>query len=158
MPAPTISHVILTGALIILVFTVQLFYFYVVDNIWAEMVRRELKELTDSISDTLANLYFLVNSTSLDTTLKKTINLPSRVSGSSYRVEIVNSGGAARGVRAYVEVKTWINVTSWLPPGLRVNTGNPPPPKTEAIQSIGRTVVAGCTRVSKNVYVWLAQE
>lgn len=153
MPAPTISHVILTGALIILVFTVQLFYFYVVDNIWAEMVRRELRELTDYISDTLANLYFLVNSTSLDATLKKTLNLPSRVSGSSFRVEIVNSTqGVAQSVRAYVEVKTWINATSWLPPGLKVAQGN------QVIQSIGRTALAGCTRVSKNVYVWLAYE
>jgi len=151
LPAPTISHVILTGALIILVFTVQLFYFYVVDNIWAEMVRRELKELTDSISNTVANLYFLVNSTSLDTTLKKTLNLPSRVSGSSYRLEIVSSGGAAQSVRAYIEVKTWINATSWLTPGLKVAQAN------QVIQSVGRTALAGCTRVSKNVYVWLAQ-
>ena len=93
MPAPTISHVILTGALIVLVFTVQLFFFYVVDNIWAEMARRELKELTDYVSDSLANLYFLMNSTSVDTTLKKTLKLPSRVSGSAYRLEIVNSSG-----------------------------------------------------------------
>jgi len=154
LPAPTISHVILTGALIILVFTVQLFYFYVVDNLWAEMVRRELKELTDSVSDTLANLYFLVNSTSLDTTLKKTLNLPSRVSGSSYRVEIVSSGGSAQSVKAYVEVKTWINATSWLPPGLKVNSQFQ---ANQVIQSLGRTALAGCTRVSKNVYVGLTQ-
>jgi len=154
LPAPTISHVILTGALITLVFTVQLFYFYVVDNIWAEMVSRELKELTDYVSDTLANLYFLVNSTSLDTTLKKTLNLPSRVSGSSYKVEIVNSSGAAQSVRAYLEVKTWINATSWLPPGLKVNSLIQP---NQVIQSLGRTTLAGCTRVSKNAYVGLTQ-
>jgi len=155
LPAPTISHVILTGALIILVFTVQLFYFYVVDNIWAEMVRRELRELTDYISDTLANLYFLVNSTGLDTTLKKTLNLPSRISGSSYRVEIVSSGGAAQTVKAYVEVKTWVNASSWLPPGLKVDSQVQ---VSQVIQSLGRTALVGCTRVSKNVYVWLAQE
>jgi len=154
LPAPTLSHVILTGALIILIFTVQIFYFYVVDNLWADMVRRELKELTDSISDTLGNLYFLVNSTSLDTTLKKTINLPSRVSGSSYRVEIVYSGGSAQSVRAYVEVKTWVNATSWLPPGLKVNSQFQ---ANQVIQSLGGTALAGCTRVSKNVYVGLTQ-
>jgi len=155
LPAPTISHVILTGALILLVFTVQLFYFYVVDNIWAEMVSRELRELTDYVSDTLANLYFLVNSTSLDTTLKKTINLPSRVSSSSYRVEIVTSGTSAQSVRAYLEVKTWIKVTSWLPPGLKVDSQVH---VNQVIQSLGGTALVGCTRVSKNVYVWLAQE
>jgi len=158
LPAPTISHVILTGALIILVFAVQFSYVYVVENMWAEMVRRELKELTDYVSDTLANLYLLVNSTSLDTNLTKTLNLPSRVSGSSYKVEIVTFGSSAQSVKAYVEVKTWVNATSWLPPGLRVRvTGNPPPPKTVTIQSTGRTALAGCTRFSKNVYVWLAQ-
>jgi len=153
LPAPTISHVILTAALIILVFTVQLFYFYVVDNLWAEMVRRELRELTDYISDTLANLYFLVNSTSVDTTLKKTLNLPSSISGSSYRVEIVSSGGSAQSVKAYVEVKTWVNSTSWLPPGLKVDSQ-----ANQVIQSMGRTALVGCTRVSKNVYVWLAYQ
>ena len=152
MPAPTISHVILTGALIVLVFTVQLFFFYVVDNIWAEMVRRELKELTDYVSDSLANLYFLMNSTSVDTTLKKTLKLPSRVSGSSYRLEIVNSGGSAQGVKAYIEVKTWVNSTSWLPPGLKVYSQN------QVIQSIGTTAWAGCVRASNNVYVWLRQD
>jgi len=154
LPAPTMSHVILTGALLILIFTVQIFYSYVVDNMWAEMVRRELKELSDSVSDTLANLYFLANSTSLDTTLRKTINLPSRVSGSSYIVEIVNSGGSAQSVKAYLEVKTWINAVSWLPPGLKVN---PLIQANQAIQSIGRAALAGCTRVSKNVYVGLTQ-
>jgi len=152
LPAPTISHVILTGALIILVFTVQIFYYHVVDNIWAEMVRRELKELTDYVADTLVNLYFLVNSTNLDTTLQKTLDLPSRVSSSSYRVEIVNAGGTAQSVRALADVKTWVNATSWLPPGLRVAEAN------RVIQSLGRTALAGCTRLSKIVYVWLALE
>ncbi len=151
MPAPTISHVILTGALIVLVFTVQLFFFYVVDNMWAEMVRRELKELTDYVSDSLANLYFLMNSTNLDTTLKKTLKLPSRVSGSAYRIEIVNLGGSAQAVKAYVEVKTWVNSTSWLPPGVKVDIQN------QAVQSIGATAWAGCLRKSNNFYVWLGQ-
>ncbi len=151
MPAPTISHVILTTALIILVFTVQLFFFYVVDNLWAEMVRRELKELTDYVSDTLANLYFLMNSTSMDTTLKKTLKLPSRVSGSAYRIEIVNSGGSAQMVKAYLEVKIYVNSTSWLPPGLKVYSQN------QQVQSLGTTAWAGCLRQSSNVYVWLRQ-
>lgn len=155
MPAPTISHVILTAALIVLVFTVQLFFFYVVDNIWAEMVRRELKELTDYVSDSLANLYFLVNSTSMDTALKKTLKLPSRVSGSSYRIEIiVNSNGVAQGVSAYVEVKTWVNSNSWLPPGLKVDSGKY---LNQVIYSVGTTAWAGCVRDSNNVYVWLRQ-
>jgi len=153
LPAPTISHVILTGALVVLVFTVQLFYFYVVDNIWAETVRRELRELTDYISDTIANLYFLINSTSFDTALKKTLNLPSQVSGSYYIAEIVSSGNSAQSIRAYIERKTWVNATSWLPPGLKIYSQ-----ENEQIESFGTTALAGCTRISNNVYVWLAQE
>lgn len=153
MPAPTISHVILTGALIILVFTVQLFYFYVTDNMWAEMARRELKEITDYVADTLANLYFLVNSTRLDTTLRKTLLLPSRVAGSSYTIELLSSGGFAQSVQVYFDGKTWVNAASWLPPGLRVNFQ-----ANQQIWSLGRTAVAGCSRASKNVYVWLTYE
>jgi len=153
MPAPTISYVILTSALIIVIFTVQVFYFYVVNNVWAEMVRRELKELTDYVADTIANLYFLANSTNTNPSLEKTLNLPLEVEGSSYCIQIMQD---AKTVKGWLEAKSWLTVSSWLPPGLRVNTGDPPPPKTEIILSNGRTVVAGCQRSSSNIYVWIA--
>jgi len=153
MPAPTISHVILTGALIIVIFTVQVFYFYVVDNVWAEMVKRELKELADYVADTIANLYFLVNATNTNPTLEKTLKLPLEIGGSSYYLNITSD---ARTVKAWLQGKSWLNVNSWLPRGLRVNIGNPPPPRTETIQSSGRTVVAGCQRILSNIYVWIA--
>lgn len=152
MPAPTISHVILTGALIVLVFTVQLFYFYVVDNMWAEMARRELREITDYVADTLANLYFLANSTSSDTTLKKMLSLPQRIAGSIYKIQILNSSGIAQSVQANIEGKTQVNSASWVPPGLRVD------PQNQQILSLGKPALAGCSRISKNVYVWLTYE
>jgi len=152
MPAPTISHVILTGALIAVIFTVQVFYFYVVDNVWAEMVKRELKEITDYVADTVANLYFLVNATNTNPTSEKTLALQSEVGGSSYSLEITrDQNNSAQTVKAVLQGKSWLNVNSWLPRGLRVNTG-----KTETIQSGGRTAVAGCQRISSIIYVWIA--
>lgn len=153
MPASTLSHLIATSALIILIFTVQVFYLYVVDNIWEEMSKRELKEIADYVADTLANLYFLVNSTNIDTTMEKTLNLPLEVGDQSYVIEITqDQNNTATGVGAYFLGKSWLNVTSWLPPGLKVDNN-----QNQVIQSSGKSVVAGCSRVSSsNVYVWLA--
>jgi len=152
MPAPTISYMICTGALIVLIFTVQVFYLYVVDNIWAEMARRELKEITDYVSDTIANLYFLANSTNADVNLEKTLKLPLDVSGSSYSLSLFwDSNKFAQSVQATFKGKTWLKATSWLPPGLKVNTD-----KYQLIESSGRQAVAGCSRVSRTVYVWIA--
>ena len=152
MPAPTISHVILTGALLILVFTVQVFYFYVVDNIWAEMVRRELKEIADYVADTIANLYFIVNATNTNPTSEKTLKLPLEIGGSGYSLQITfDQNNFAQTVKGELQGKSWFNVNSWLPPGLKVNTG-----KTETIESSARTVVAACQRASSNIYVWIA--
>jgi len=151
LPAPAISHVILAGALIVAVFTVQVFYFYVVDNVYSDMVRRELNEITDYVADTVANLYFLANSTGTDQSLEKTLKLPLDVGGSSFNLEITNQSNYAQKVKAAVQGKSWLNVTSWLPPGLLLDVG-----KTAMIQSSGKTVVAGCQRVSSRVYVWIA--
>ena len=78
MPAQTISHVICTTALVALIFVTQFFYVQVVNNLQAEMTRRELKEIADYVSDTLANLYFLANSTNLDIELEKSLACPQR--------------------------------------------------------------------------------
>ena len=154
MAAPTMSHLIATSALIILIFTVQVFYSYVVDNIREEMSEIELKELADYVADTLGNLYFLVNSTNIDTVMEKTLNLPLEVGDQIYRMEILQDpNNISTGVGAYFLDMSWLNVTAWLPPGLKVDTG-----QTQAIQSGGRTVVAGCNRDSSDVYVWIAYE
>ena len=152
MPAPTMSHVICTTALIALIFLMQFSYFYVVDNISAEMARRELKELADYVSDTLANLYFLANSTNRDVVLHKTLSLPSVVRGSTYLMEIVfNETRLAQHVHAYIKGKSWIDATSWLLPGLSVDDD-----QYEPVESGEKTVIAGCTRDSMSVYVWIA--
>jgi hypothetical protein len=148
-----LSHLIATTALIILIFTVQVFYLYVVDNIWAEMSKRELKEVTDYVADTLANLYFLVNSTNIDIALNKTLNLPSEVGGLSYSLEIDYQNQTANGITGAFLSKPWLNVTSWLPPGLQVDVG-----KTRVEPSGGKIVVTGCQRVSSVVEVWITYQ
>jgi len=154
VPAPTISHVILTAALITVVFTVQVFYFYVVDNVWAEMTRRELKELTDYVADTIANLYFLVNATNTNPTLTKTLRLPLDVGGSSYTLQVTyDQNNNAQSVKSSLKEKSWLDATSWLPPGLKVDTS-----KTQTVESSARTVVAGCQRFASNIHVWIAYE
>ena len=152
MPAPTMSHLIATSALIILIFTIQVFYFYVVDNIGEEMTRRELKEIADYVSDTITNLYFLVNSTNHpNVTLQKTLNLPTEIADSSYRIQILNdTDGFAKSVLAFLENKSWLNANSWLPPGLKVEESVP--------ILINGTVLAGCRWSSGNTYVWLVYE
>jgi len=152
MAAPTLSHLILTGALIAVVFAVQVFYFYVVDNISSEMLRRELRELTDYVADTVANLYLLLNATNTNPPLEKSLRLPLDVGGSFYSLDITyDAGNNAQTVKGVIQGKSWLNVTSWLPRGLKVDTM-----KTQTIGYSVKTAVVGCQRVASNVYVWIA--
>lgn len=152
MAAPTLSHVILAGALIVVIFTVQVFYFYVVDNISSEMLRRELRELTDYVADTIANLYLLLNATNTNPPLEKTLKLPVDIGGSFYTLQILNdTNGNAQSVKGAIQGKPGLNVTSWLPRGLKVDFS-----KTQTIGYSVKTAVAGCLRLASNVYVWIA--
>lgn len=151
MPAYTISHVIFTSALITLIFLMQFSFIYVVDNMKTEMIKRELKEITDYVSDTLANLYLLVNSTNYgNVTLEKALNLPSYVENSIFVINITLAEDSAQSICAYVKDDSRIDVSSWIIPGLKVENQT-------AIESGRGVVVAGCRRgVDLNVYVWLA--
>lgn len=153
MVSPTISLAICTGALIVLIFTMQSFYFIVVDNVWAEMATRELKEIADYVSDTLANMYFLVNSTSSNVTIEKTLSLPSNVRDSTYIVEIVfDEQNLTKYANVHFKVKSRISATSWLLPGLKVDRA-----QCEGIESGEKIVVAGCRRVNTDFYVWIKE-
>lgn len=152
MAAPTIGHLILTGALIAVVFTVQIFYFYVVDNISSEMIRRELREVADYVADTVSNLYLLLNATNTNPLLEKSLRLPLDIGGSFYTLEITrDAGNNAQTVKGAISGKSWLNVTSWLPKGMKVETS-----KTQVVGYSSRTAVAGCQRVASAVYVWIA--
>ncbi len=145
------SHVIFASALITLIFLMQFSFLPIVDNMKTEMIKRELKEITDYVSDTLANLYFLVNSTNYSNVmLEKTLNLPSYVENSIFIINITLDEGAAQSIYGCIKDNMQIDVSSWILPGLKVENQT-------AIESGGKTVVAGCRRgVDLNVYVWLA--
>ena len=154
MPAPAISHVIGTTGLIVLIFVMPYFYYHVVDNVQTDVITRELKELTDYTSNTIENLYFLINSTnSGDISLEKElVYLPSTVENAFYSLEIVsNDNKTASYVRAtaYVENNQSVVVNSWLVPGLNLDQ------KNIRIESSGKTVVACCSREEEGVNVWI---
>lgn len=153
MAAPTIGTIILTSALIAVVVTVQVFYFYVVDNISSEMLRRELKELTDYVADTITNLYLLMNATNTNPTLEKSLKLPLDLSGSFYTLEITFDANnyTAQNVKGAIQGKSWLSATSWLPRGLMVDVS-----KTQTIGYSVKTAVAGCLRLASKAYVWIA--
>ena len=145
------SHVICSVALVTLIFVAQFFYVQVVNNLQAEMTKRELKEIADYVSDTLANLYFLANSTRSDSELEKRLSLPSEIRALSYIVEIVsNAGGAAQNVHTYLRDEPSTDATSWLLSGLTVH-----PNKTCQIESGATNALAGCRRATPDVYVWI---
>jgi hypothetical protein len=152
MAAPTLSHLILTAALIGIIFTVQVFYFYVVDNISSEMLKRELRELTDYVADTVANLYLLFNATNTNPPLEKSLKLPIDIGGSFYAIEITrDASNNAQSVKGAIQKKSWLNVTSWLPRGLKVDTS-----RTQTIGYSVKTAVVGCRRDASVIYVWIA--
>jgi hypothetical protein len=117
-----------------------------------EMIKKELKEITDYVSDTLANLHFLVNSTNYsNVTLEKTLNLPSHVQDSIFVINITLNEGSAQSIYAYLKDNSRIDVSSWILPGLKVEN------QSQTIESGRGTVVAWCRRgVDLNVYAWIA--
>jgi len=148
--APTISHLICSMALVALIFVMPLFYSIVVNNVRLDMIRRELKEVTDYVSNTVANLFYLVNSTSPQTISvdKDLLYLPALVENSPYSLKIEGDGGNASKVTATIKDNIAVSGESWLTPGLRITADN-------AIDSGGDTVAVGCNRNSTAVYVWI---
>ena len=136
--------------LVTLIFLMPFFYTNITNNVEAEMMKRELKEIADYVSSTVANLYFLVNSTNYgDASLEKElIYLPSDVEGSVYVVEIVENGGNASRISAYLRNRSSIGADSWIVPGLKVDGYN-------SIESDGGPTVAGCNRNGTSFFVWI---
>lgn len=154
MPAPTISHVICTIALIALIFVLAFSYFHAVENIQIEMTKRELREATDYVSNTLENLRLLANSTANTgignyVSLEKELSLPATIKSSIYAVEIVGDGNNASSICAYLKDRPSIQATSWLIPGLKT-VG------MSHVESNEQKIVAGCRREDANIYVWIS--
>ena len=131
-----------------------LFYSTIVSNIETDVIERQLKEIVDYTSNTIENLYFLVNSTSSNVSLEKElVYLPSDVEGSKYLLEIVEYDGLVTQFRASLRGDPSVEVFSWSIPGLYVDEQQNSP-----IESGVRPVIVGCTRDDTGIYVWIKYE
>lgn len=131
------------------------FYYNVVDSVQTDVITRELKELTDYTSNTIENLYFLINSTNSNSISleKELVYLPSTVENAFYSLEIVSSDSKTASylrATAYIENNQSIIVNSWLIPGLNLDQ------EKVRIVSGEKTVVVGCSREEESVIVWIA--
>jgi len=153
MASVVIGHLICTTALIVLIIILPVYYSNVQDNIRVNVMKIELKEIADYVSNTLANTYFLVNSTSSSpVNLTKTlVYLPNTVENSFFVVQIDENGGTAASITAYIKDRPTVQSTAWLSTGLKCE--NLPP-----IESGRGTVAAGCYRNQTGVYVQLGYE
>lgn len=147
------SHVICSMALVFLISAMPFFFAMERNSFSEEMAKRELTEISDYTSNTLANLYFLANSTNsveLDIT-KELLYLPQTVEDSVYMLGIASVDGSnALKVTSFLRDRSWIVGDSWLIPGLKV--------MNESLLEIGgESVLAGCHRNSTGFYVWLGK-
>ncbi len=151
MTAPVISHLICTSALVVLIFVMPFFYVNIADDIKTNTLRRQLKEITDYVSNTLANLHFLVNSSdSIDVSIEKELlYLPSSVGNQIYVLEIYGSGKNASKIVAYLKHKSSVKAEAWLLPGLKKEI------QYQSIESKEEVAVAGCGRNGTDFYVWI---
>ena len=153
MTAPAISHLVGTIGFIVLIFVLPMFYFTIAENIESEVISRELQEIVDYTSNTVENLFFLVNSTtSQDLTIEKElVYLPSYVEDSVYMLEFVSSETDGKGlnVRAVLKNENSLEARSWLIPGLIVVED------MKTIESIEQSVFVGCSKNVTGVYIWL---
>jgi len=95
----------------------------------------------------------LLNTTNTNPPLEKSLRLPLDIGGSFYTLAItwdVNNKDALN-VKGVIQGKSWLNVTSWLPRGLKVDVS-----RTQTIGYSVKTAVVGCLRNAANVYVWIA--
>ncbi len=153
MVAPTISHLICSGALIILIVVMPLFYVNVVNNVNVEMRQRELKEVADYVSNTIGNLYVLVNSTNTpNVSLEKDMMyLPYTVEDSIFIVKIDSTGGNVTRILTYLKENPSVSADSWIGPGLSTGT------QTSVESNAGR-IIAGCGRNATAVSVWIRHQ
>jgi hypothetical protein len=152
--SPTMSFVICSMALVVLILVLPSFFEIQRNGIADEMTRRELTEIADYTSNTLANLLFLAESAQVsDISLtKELLNLPLTVGDSFYALHIADDGNSTK-VIAYIMGQQWISGQSWVAPGVDVD-----PEISLEINSnelSGRVAVASCYGDFGNFYVSL---
>ena len=153
MAAPAISHLIGTIGFIVLIFVLPLFYTNIVENVEADVISRELQEIADYTSNTIENLFFLVNSTNSQnlTMTKQLVQLPAYVEDSVYMLELVRNEPTDKGlyVRAILKNDNSVEATSWLIPGLIVSVD------MTVVESTAQNVFVYCSKDEAGVSIWI---
>lgn len=135
--------------LVVLILAMPYFYSLERDNIAAGIAKSELSEIADYTSNTLANLYFLANSTNVNTNLtKQLLYLPLTVQNSFYTLNITSIDGNASKVTASLIDKASISADSWLVPGLKVGS-------SYSVEISSGSVIANCYRNNTGFYISL---
>jgi len=153
MVSVVVSHLICTMALVTLIIILPVYYTGIQDNIRVDVVKMELKEVTNYISNTFGNTYVLVNSTNTPNAniTKRLVYLPSTVEGYLFEIRIEQESTKAIGVTAYLKDRPNVEVTAWLSPGMKVDNVSP-------LESGKGMVVAGCYRQGQDIFVTLNYE
>ena len=151
MPAPTITHLICTAALIVLIIVMQFFYMQIVSNVRAEVIRRELKDIADHVSNTFSNLYYLLNSSSSTGILRKTLEVPEKVEEILYYIQINydTSSNEAESIKVCLVSDNSIYAVSWLTPGLKVDAS-----MSLIVLSSENDIFACCGRFEGEFLIW----
>ena len=144
------SYLICSIALVVLIIAMPYFYSLEVSEITVKATRAELLEIADYTSNTLANLYYLANSTNaIDMNLtKELIYLPLTVQDSFYNLAISSTGDNASKITATLRDNPNIASESWLVPGLKIE-------RDTSVEVSGKLVVAGCYWNGTSYCVWL---
>ena len=152
MAAPAIGHLICSMSLVALIFVLPFFYSVVVTNVQQDMMTRELKEVADYVSDTLANLFLLVNSTESQLLQKELVFMPAMIEGSTYVLTIEADEGVVSRVVINLRDEPSISAESWLSfPTLEVSG-------EDQIVSQGGRAIAWCGRNGTSVAVGIRYE
>ncbi|HEX9261607.1 MAG TPA: hypothetical protein VF893_03680 [Candidatus Bathyarchaeia archaeon] len=147
------SHLICSMALVALILVLPSFFAMERNGVAEQMAQRELTEICDYTSNTLENLFLLANSTNVKelNVTKELIYLPMTVEGSFYtlRIDAATDDATSPRVTAFLNDRSWVQGSSWLVPGLKVNE--------EPLAINGTSMVAGCTRNAAGFYVWIKE-
>jgi len=130
------------------------FYSTIVDNIFENTVRQELREIASYVANTLENLYLLANSTNIQNLIleKRLIYLPACVENEIFVISIIGSGENSSRVNVYLRSKPWVSADCWLHfPGLRVGEEN-------RVESGQGTAVVWCNRNAHYIYIGMRIE
>jgi len=123
----------------------------IVSNVRAEVIRRELKDIADHVSNTFSNLYYLLNSSSSTRILRKTLEVPEKVEEILYYIQINynTSSNKAENIKVYLVSDNSIYAVSWLTPGLKVNTS-----MNLIVLSSENDIFACCSRFGGEFLIW----